>query len=161
MRSPELRIVLLAFTLVALTGCRGNRDAETRTVEIAGIFSLHRPGGGGLIPCPEYRARLRRAPRRPDDPAGLHVWVDVRRSSWRGHPPASWPREGSDGHGDLYFFVRWRGTLTGPGRYGDYGGIHEYSFTVDSVIEHQPRTPVDALSQTTLECRKQRIPPGS
>lgn len=45
-----------------------------------------------------------------------------------------WPNAPRDQHGYSRFYVRWRGTVVGPGRYG-HMGVSAFEIRVDSVLE--------------------------
>lgn len=45
-----------------------------------------------------------------------------------------WPRAPRDAYGNSRFYVRWRGTVVGPGRYG-HMGVSAFEIRVDSVAE--------------------------
>jgi hypothetical protein len=70
----------------------------------------------------------------------LPLWALVRvpEKGWHGSHPGDWPNTVSDSHGGLYFTVRVRGTLTGPGNYGIPAGF-QYRLRIDSVLYTQPR----------------------
>jgi hypothetical protein len=48
-----------------------------------------------------------------------------------------WPRAPKDRHGNPVYYVRWHGTVVGPGRYGHLG-VAPFEFVVDSVLEMRP-----------------------
>jgi hypothetical protein len=73
----------------------------------------------------------------------LPVWAVVRvpGKGWHGSHPGDWPSTVSDSHGGLYFRVRLRGTLTGPGNYGIPAGF-QYRLRIDSILETAPLHPM-------------------
>jgi hypothetical protein len=70
----------------------------------------------------------------------LPLWALVRvpEKGWHGSHPGDWPHGTSDSHGGLYFTIRVRGTLTGPGNYGIPAGF-QYRLRIDSVLSTRPR----------------------
>jgi hypothetical protein len=70
----------------------------------------------------------------------LPLWALVRvpEKGWHGSHPGDWPHRPSDSHGGLYFTVRVRGTLTGPGNYGTPAGF-QYRLRIDSVLYTSPQ----------------------
>jgi hypothetical protein len=59
------------------------------------------------------------------------IWVQVDSATSR-RLGESWPRVRPDSRGYLDYFVRWHGTLKGPGRYG-HMGVAGYLMEVDTV----------------------------
>jgi hypothetical protein len=60
----------------------------------------------------------------------LRAWV-----TWdSGAPGVSLPPIAPDSFGVISYFVRWRGTVEGPGSYG-HMGISPFVFRVDSILE--------------------------
>jgi hypothetical protein len=66
--------------------------------------------------------------------------VRVPRHGWHGSHPKDWPHTVSDSHGGLYFHLRARGTLTGPGNYGRPPAF-QYRLHIDSILHVTPRRP--------------------
>ena len=61
------------------------------------------------------------------------------RSAWATWRPGvgrelKWPKAPHDEYGNPTYYVRWRGTAIGPGRYGHLG-VAPFEFLVDSVLE--------------------------
>lgn len=123
---------------VPTTGC------DKRPIRhVSGIFRGHYAPGfesSAFVPCPvdawflpsdslssyAYDARLAWAEWSPGASRGL-VWPD-------GAP--------RDSYGVPHFYVRWRGTVIGPGQYG-HMGVSPFEFRVDSVLEIRPAGPHD------------------
>jgi hypothetical protein len=72
----------------------------------------------------------------------LMALVRIPEKGWHGSHPRDWPSTGSDSHGGLYFTLRVRGTLTGPGNYG-IPPAYQYRLRVDSILHAAPRHPAD------------------
>jgi hypothetical protein len=103
---------------------------------VSGDFDGHYTAGfetSLFVPCPADRwTRPGRAV--GDAPGGPHqAWVTPRDTAV--FAAIDWPPT-PDGHssGDVRYFVRWRGTVEGPGRYG-HMGLSAFQLTVDSVME--------------------------
>jgi len=60
-----------------------------------------------------------------------NAWVTW--STFR-NPELKWPPAPKDEYGNPVYYVRWRGTVVGPGRYG-HMGVAPFQFFVDSVFE--------------------------
>jgi hypothetical protein len=102
---------------------------------ITSVFRGHYSMGleeSTFVPCPSDAWFL------PGD--SLHVFpYDARRAwaTWSDRARASlqWPKEApTNTVGSLRFYVRWRGTVVGPGHYG-HMGVSPFEFLVDSVVE--------------------------
>jgi hypothetical protein len=67
------------------------------------------------------------------------AWVE-----WRSGAAdrVAWPRVKRDEDGYPRYFVRWRGTVVGPGRYG-HMGVSAFEIRVDSVLELRAPKPGD------------------
>ncbi|HEU4885533.1 MAG TPA: hypothetical protein VFT45_25035 [Longimicrobium sp.] len=70
-----------------------------------------------------------------DFPVAAAVYVPEQ--GWSGSHPRNWPSTRSDSHGTLYWQVRLRGTLKGPGQYGR-PALMPYRLEVDSVLSVAP-----------------------
>lgn len=70
----------------------------------------------------------------------LMALIRVPERGWHGSHPRDWPHTVSDSHGGLYYTIRVRGTLTGPGNYGSPPAI-QYRMRIDSVLSTTPRRP--------------------
>ena len=74
------------------------------------------------------------------------MWEPSAWVSWDATPPGfrerlSWPKiEHRDQWGNATYFVRWRGTMTGPDHYG-HMGASEFEFKVDRVVAIEKPTP--------------------
>ncbi|HET7551681.1 MAG TPA: hypothetical protein VFK04_10325 [Gemmatimonadaceae bacterium] len=75
--------------------------------------------------------------------------TDARRAwaTWR--PDAGkelkWPDVPLDDNGNPRYYVRWRGTVVGPGHYG-HMGVSPFEFLVDTVLELRRPGPQDCVS---------------
>ena len=102
---------------------------------ITGEFRGHYVGGfeaSEFRPCPKDAWFV------PDDSLDLYPF-DNRRAwaTWsdRAGQSVRWPRGApEDPDGNPRYYVRWRGTVVGPGHYG-HMGISAFEFFVDSVLE--------------------------
>jgi hypothetical protein len=80
-------------------------------------------------------------------PAAAKVFDDTRGVAWVEYSPQldwrkiKWPKV-DDTVRYPTFYVRWRGTLTGPCSYG-HMGMATYEFVVDSVLEIRMPRPDD------------------
>jgi hypothetical protein len=74
----------------------------------------------------------------------IPLWALVRipDEGWHGSHPRDWPHTVSNSHGGLYFTLRVRGTLTGPGNYGFPPGF-QYRLRIDSILHVAPQHPAD------------------
>jgi hypothetical protein len=72
--------------------------------------------------------------------------IDARRAwaTWRPGDAnkLKWPAVPLDDHGYPRYYVRWRGTVVGPGNYG-HMGISPFEFLVDTVVEIRAPGPRD------------------
>jgi hypothetical protein len=59
------------------------------------------------------------------------AWVSWAKGAGLGK---AWPSAPRDSWGNPQYYVRWHGTLEGPGQYGHFG-MSPFSFRVDSVLE--------------------------
>jgi hypothetical protein len=76
----------------------------------------------------------------PGDSLGTYPY-DGRRA-WATWPKGvgqgiKWPDAPRDSYGNPRYYVRWRGTIVGPGRYG-HMGVSPFEFVVDTVFELRP-----------------------
>jgi len=124
---------------VATTKCDPREERE-----ITRVFNGHFTAGfeeSRFVPCPADRWFV------PGDSVGTRLvprgeaWV-----AWRS-PEVSraigaWPSPERTPSGNVRFFVRWRGTMTGPGHYG-HMGIAPFVIQVDSVLEARTPSPAD------------------
>jgi len=70
-----------------------------------------------------------------------HAWASWRDAKQQG---LKWPDAPRDTYGNSTYYVRWRGTVVGPGNYG-HMGVAPFEFLVDSVLELR--------APTTKDCR--------
>jgi hypothetical protein len=63
--------------------------------------------------------------------SAITAWVEYAPRA-RQQKGIKWPKD-SERHGIPLTYVRWRGTLTGPGAYGHLG-VSDYLFEVDSIV---------------------------
>ena len=107
---------------------------DTRPVRhLRGVFRGHYTGGfeeSKFVPCPQDAWFL------PGD--SLDVYRYDARMAWAEIPGATsinWPEKvPHNSWGSALFYVRWRGAVTGPGRYG-HMGVSAFEFRVDSILE--------------------------
>lgn len=87
-----------------------------------------------FVPCPSDSWLLPSDTTSRGGPLGARAWVEWDRSS-DSTPgrPATWPRAREFPH-DVDAFVRWTGTLIGPGGFGHFSGS-PFAFHVDSIVE--------------------------
>jgi hypothetical protein len=118
-------------------------DKRPRRV-ITGTFRGHYSAGfeeSRFTPCPADRWFI------PSDSVGTRfvrrgeAWVTWRTPPGR-RPPVAWPEVERDRHGGRKYYVRFSGTVTGPGSYGHIG-IAPFLMTVDSVLEARTPAPND------------------
>lgn len=87
---------------------------------------------------------------------------DARRA-WVTWPPSAptdslltWPEVPADAWGNPRYYVRWRGTVVGPGRYG-HMGVSPFEFMVDSVLEVSVPARNDCLSARESAGHQRRV----
>jgi hypothetical protein len=113
----------------------GTAGCDPRPVRrVSGVFRGHYTPGfesSEFVPCPTSAWFL------PADsldgyPYDAHrAWVEWSIGFMR---EVSWPTAPRDTYGNSRYYVRWRGTVLGPGRYGHLG-VSAFEFRVDSVFE--------------------------
>lgn len=117
---------------VPTTGC------DRRPVRrVAGVFRGHYTPGfesSEFIPCAADGWFI------PGD--SLDLYPFNARRAWATWPPGvgrnlEWPDAPRDRYGNSRYYVRWRGTVVGPGRYG-HMGVSPFEFVVDTVLELRP-----------------------
>jgi len=101
---------------------------------VTGIFRGHYTPGfesSKFVPCTADAWFI------PSDSLGIYPY-DAKRAwaTWRSAVPQKlkWPRAPRDDYGNPTYYVRWRGTVVGPGNYG-HMGVSPFEFVVDSVLE--------------------------
>ena len=117
--------------VVSTSGC------DPRPVRrVVGIFRGHYTPGfesSEFVPCPSDAWFL------PGDSLDIYPF-DARRAwaTWPRHYRTDiqvrWPDAPRDAWGNPRYFIRWRGTVVGPGRYGHLG-VSLFEFRVDSILE--------------------------
>jgi len=114
---------------VSVAGC------DTRLVRrVSGIFRGHYTPGfesSKFVPCAADAWFI------PADSLDAYSY-DARRA-WATLPKGlgerlAWPDAPRDSHGNPRYYVRWRGTVVGPGSFG-HMGVSPFEFFVDSVLE--------------------------
>jgi hypothetical protein len=114
---------------VPTTGC------DPRPVRrVKGIFRGHYTPGfesSEFIPCPSDSWIIPGDSIQPSSPfaSAWATWPDKRFSA---SPP--WPKAPRGRSGNATYFVRWRGTVVGPGNYG-HMGMSGFEFMIDSLLE--------------------------
>jgi hypothetical protein len=107
--------------------------------EVAGTFRGHYTPGfesSEFIPCPSDAWFL------PGDSLDTYPY-DARRAwaTWprdrRMNSFTAWPDVPADSWGNPRYYVRWRGTVVGPGQYG-HMGVSPFEFRLDSILEVRP-----------------------
>jgi len=133
---PEepVRIVLdSTFVLDLLVHPRVCTEPDSVDAEFVGYyhsaFEL-----SAFVPCPGTIERVWRPLLDTRD-----VWVDISNRAWRAGRRL-WPTTKLTT--DARYFVRWKGRLTGPGRYGHLGGAR-YLLRVDRILEVRTPGPGD------------------
>jgi hypothetical protein len=114
---------------VPTAGC--DRRPVRRTV---GVFRGHYTPGfesSEFVPCESDGWFI------PGD--SLDLYPFNARRAWATWPPGvgrdlKWPDAPRDSYRNSRYYVRWRGTVVGPGRYG-HMGVSAFEFVVDSVLE--------------------------
>jgi len=115
--------------LVSRTGC------DPRPVRrVTGVFRGHYTSGfeaSEFIPCAADGWFI------PGD--SLDTYPFNARRAWVTWPAAvgesvKWPDAARDRYGNSRYYVKWRGTVVGPGRYG-HMGVSTFEFQVDTVLE--------------------------
>jgi hypothetical protein len=114
---------------VSSVGCDPRRIRR-----VTGFFRGHYTPGfesSEFIPCPADGWFI------PGDSLDRYPYDN--RRAWTEWAPGfnqrlRWPRVPRDRHGNSRFYVRWRGTVVGPGRYGHLG-VSAFEIRVDSVME--------------------------
>lgn len=102
--------------------------------EVKGVFrGYYTPGfeSSEFVPCSTDAWFI------PDD--SLSVYPFDARNAWVTWDAAAvrrlkWPEVARDKYGNSKYYVRWRGTVVGPGRYGHLG-VSPFEFRVDTVFE--------------------------
>lgn len=101
--------------------------------KLTGVFSGHYTPGfesSRFVPCPADAWFI------PSDSLDTYRY-DARRAwaTWRNakNQELKWPDAPRDDYGNETYYVRWRGTVVGPGSYG-HMGVSPFEFFVDSVI---------------------------
>lgn len=149
---PDLRsgrrAITLALGAAAWTAAvvQGVRPPASRSGVFTGELVYGTPlHPDAFIPC---RDPARPLPRGVELGFGriqdIPIWALVRipGQGWHGNHPRDWPNSVSDSHGGLYFTLRVRGTLTGPGNYG-FPPAFQYRLRIDSILQVEPRHPAD------------------
>ena len=101
---------------------------------MAGVFRGHYTPGfesSEFVPCAADGWFI------PGD--SLDLYPFSARRAWTTWPPGvgrglKWPDARRDRYGNSRYYVRWRGTVVGPGRYGHLG-VSAFEFVVDTVLE--------------------------
>jgi hypothetical protein len=149
---PDLRSGRRAFTVALGVAAwiaavvDGVRPPMSRTGVFTGEYAYSTAMHPDLfIPCRDPARPLSRGAGlglRHIQDGPLMAVVQVPGRGWHGSHPGNWPSTTSDSHGGLYFTVRVRGTLTGPGNYG-FPPAFPYRLRIDSVLHVAPRHPAD------------------
>jgi hypothetical protein len=111
---------------------------------VTGIFRGHYTPGfesSEFVPCAADAWFI------PGDSLGSTTYDD--RRAWAEWKPGlmkrvNWPRLPRDEYGNSRYYVRWRATVVGPGRYG-HMGVSAFEIRVDSVL--------DLRAPTNRDCR--------
>jgi hypothetical protein len=109
---------------------------------VTGVFRGHYTPGfesSEFVPCAADAWFL------PGD--SLNVYRIDMRNAWADWPTRAdrkvkWPDAPRDSYGNPRFYVRWRGTVEGPGNYG-HMGVSAFGFNVDSVLDVRAPRPTD------------------
>jgi hypothetical protein len=109
---------------------------------VAGIFQGHYTPGfesSDFVPCSADGWFI------PGD--SLEAYKYDARRAWVTWPQSvgdgvKWPDAPRDSYGNPRYYVRWRGTVVGPGHYG-HMGVSPFEFVVDAVLELRPPTAKD------------------
>ena len=112
---------------------------DPRTIRhVTGIFRGHYSPGfesSEFVPCPADGWFT---------PGDSLDWTPFNnRRAWVEWAPGliqrlKWPKAPQDEYGSSRYYVRWRGTVVGPGRYG-HMGVSAFEIRVDSVMELRAR----------------------
>lgn len=121
---------------VSAAGCDSRRVRH-----VTGTFRGHYTVGfeaSAFVPCASDAWVL------PSDSLGDEPYLH---RAWVTWPPAAarqvhWPDAPRDRFGSPRYYVKWRGTVTGPGNYGHLG-VSPFEFRVDSVLIVRPPQPAD------------------
>jgi hypothetical protein len=128
-------------------GC-DTRPIRTVTGTFSGIYS----GGfevDGFVPCPRDSWVI--PSDSVDDSPSASVVLTPRGA--RSGKRLPWPKGLEDSGGSIDHFVRWRGTVRGPGH---YGRVKPFEITVDSVISHTAPTARSCGSAPSRPTKKRR-----
>lgn len=140
--SPQLKHLGVATVVVDSADVRQDwvldaRGCDVRVVRrIAGVFAGHYTGGfesSEFVPCAADAWFLPSDSLRREPVDERRAWVTWPDDSGRTMRRVRWPAVPHDGWGSPRFFVRWRGTVIGPGHYGHLG-MFPFVFRVDSVL---------------------------
>jgi hypothetical protein len=105
------------------------------------VFTGHYTPGfesSEFIPCPtDSRLLPSDSLRGPDTWRAWVVWRHP--SQWQ---VVAWPQVDRNLFGNPRYFVRWHGTVEGPGRYGHMGGA-AFQLQVDTILEVREPRPGD------------------
>ena len=117
---------------VSTTGCDKRRLRQTTGVYRGRYYVGFE--ASTFVPCPGEGWFL------PSDTVGVGVLGS--HSAWvigaeRGAGSVKWPHVSGEKYGDASYYVRWKGTATGPDHYGHLGGS-PFLFHVDSILEVRP-----------------------
>ena len=119
------------------------RGCDTRPLRrIAGVFRGHYTGGFEASEFVACRADSWLVPSDSINSARLgasRAWADWPTSI---ATPMNWNAVRPDSFGTSRFYVRWRGTIVGPGRYGHMGS-EPFELRVDSILEFRAPRPQD------------------
>jgi hypothetical protein len=115
--------------IVSTTGCDPRRLRQAKGV-FRGYYTLGFESSA-FVPCAADAWFI------PGDSLGAYpfdarnAWVTWDAGAARGQ---RWPEVARDRHGYSKYYVRWRGTVVGPGRYG-HMGVFPFELSVDTVFE--------------------------
>jgi len=135
--------VLLANVRLRRDWTVGTEGCDPRPVRrVSGTFSGHYTPGfesSKFVPCPSSEWFI------PADSLDAYPY-DARRAWVRWSVgrmrELKWPKAPRDPYGNSRYYVRWRGTVVGPGRYGHLG-VSAFELQVDSVAELRAPGPQD------------------
>lgn len=110
----------------------GDPRPECRLITRSGVFSGYYTRGfetSEFVPCPSDNWAPSDSRGTPYDWPAWVVWTE--RSLTR---TVTWPPVERDRNRNPRYFVRWQGTVDGPGRYG-HMGVSSFQFQVDELLE--------------------------
>lgn len=117
----------------------GRRCVEPPRRSIAGTFRGHYRTGfeeSGFRMCADSASGIRASRGEPGGFGEERIWVRFSPAAER--RPFPWPAVSGGGRGRIRnVYVRWAGTLTGPGRFGHFA-MSPYEIVVDSVLYVSP-----------------------